>query len=63
MATINSPPKACNIIMSKNTDAPMAGNIPGMVAPQQSQLPLFSGKTKIGKPRNNANILLNETQH
>jgi hypothetical protein len=48
--------------MSKNTDAPMAGNIPGKVAPQQSLLPLFSGKTKIDKLRNNANILFNETQ-
>ena len=62
MAPINSPPKSRNTIMSKNTDAPMAGNIPGKVAPQQSLLPLFSGKTKIDKLRNNANILFNETQ-
>jgi hypothetical protein len=64
MTTINSPPKDKdrNIIMSKNKLAPMAGNIPGWVAPLQRPLPLFSGLTNIDELYNDAKNNFNKTQ-
>jgi hypothetical protein len=60
MSTANSPPQSLKHDHVKERRCTDGRKYSWQVAPQQSLLPLFSGKTNIDKLCNNANRLFNE---
>jgi hypothetical protein len=62
MSTINGPPLSVKHNHVKEQTCTDGRKYSWQVAPQQSLLPLLSGKTNIAKLRNNANPLFDETQ-
>jgi hypothetical protein len=62
MSTINGPPLSLKHNHVKEQTRTDGRKYSWQVAPQQSLLPLFSGKTNIDQLCNNANQLFDETQ-
>lgn len=63
MSTINGPPQSLKHNHVKEQQCTDGWKYSWQVAPLQSLLPLFSGKTNIDKPPNNANRIFSETHY